>query len=82
MRDGEQGEVVALDPSCQGFSRRRLMDMGFTPGARLEPAIRTFSGDPRGYRVRGTLVALRNDQARQVLVKPAQPHAEKMERAQ
>jgi Fe2+ transport system protein FeoA len=58
------------------------MDMGFTPGARLEPAIRTFSGDPRGYRVRGTLVALRNDQARQVLVKPARPHVERMERAQ
>src|SRR5688572_24711086 len=81
LRDGEAGEVVALDPSCQGFSRRRLMDMGFTPGARLEPALTTFSGDPRGYRVRGSLVALRQDQARQVLVKPAQTHVE-MERAQ
>ncbi len=81
LRDGEQGEIVALDPSCQGFSRRRLMDMGFTPGARLEPAIKTFSGDPRGYRVRGTLVALRHDQARQVLVKPAQPHDTRMEHA-
>jgi Fe2+ transport system protein FeoA len=47
------------------------MDMGFTPGARLEPALTTFAGDPRGYRVRGTLVALRQDQARQILVRPA-----------
>ena len=68
---GTPVEVVALDPSCQGFNRRRLMDMGFTPGARLEAVLTTFAGDPRGYRVRGTLVALRQDQARQVLVRPA-----------
>jgi DtxR family Mn-dependent transcriptional regulator len=66
----QTGEVVALDESCQGFSRRRLMDLGFTPGARLQPSLTTFAKDPRAYRVRGTLVALRSDQARQVLVRP------------
>ena len=70
LPDGEAAEVIALDPSCQGFSRRRLMDLGFTPGARLEPALRTFAGDPRAYRVRGTIVALRQEQASQVLVRP------------
>jgi len=70
LPEGETGEVVALDASCQGFSRRRLMDLGFTPGARLEPQLSTFAGDPRAYRVRGTLVALRRDQAQQVLVRP------------
>ena len=81
---GESAEIVALDPSCQGFSRRRLMDLGFTPGARLEPALRTFAGDPRGYRVRGTLVALRHDQAKQVLVRHVNTTASQpqMERAQ
>jgi DtxR family transcriptional regulator, Mn-dependent transcriptional regulator len=68
---GEDAEVVAVDPNCQGFSRRRLMDLGFTPGAHLEPALETFAGDPRAYRVRDTLVALRRDQARQVLVRPS-----------
>jgi DtxR family Mn-dependent transcriptional regulator len=75
---GQHAEVVALDAGCQGFSRRRLMDLGFTPGARLEPALETFTHDPRAYRVRGTLVALRQDQARHVLVRtvdPAQPAA-------
>jgi DtxR family Mn-dependent transcriptional regulator len=67
---GQDAEVVALDAGCQGFSRRRLMDLGFTPGARLEPALQTFAGDPRAYRVRGTLVALRQDQASHVLVRP------------
>ena len=67
---GTAAEVVVLDAACQGFSRRRLMDLGFTPGARLEPALQTFAGDPRAYRVRGTLIALRADQARHVLVRP------------
>ena len=63
-------EVVALDEACQGFSRRRLMDLGFTEGARIRPFLRSFAGDPRAYEVRGTLVALRRDQADQVLVRP------------
>jgi Mn-dependent DtxR family transcriptional regulator/Fe2+ transport system protein FeoA len=62
--------VAALDDACQGFSRRRLMDLGFTEGARIRPVLRTFAGDPRAYEVRGTLVALRRDQAAQVLVRP------------
>lgn len=63
-------EVVGLDEACQGFSRRRLMDLGFTQGAKIRPFLKTFSGDPRAYEVRGTLVALRRDQASQVLVRP------------
>jgi DtxR family Mn-dependent transcriptional regulator len=71
LERGDEADVVALDVNCQGFSRRRLMDLGFTPGARLAPALDTFAGDPRAYRVRGTLVALRQDQARHVLVRKA-----------
>jgi DtxR family transcriptional regulator, Mn-dependent transcriptional regulator len=75
---GQAAEVVSLDAGCQGFSRRRLMDLGFTPGARLAPALHTFAGDPRAYRVRGTLVALRRDQANHVLVRPIQESDEEV----
>jgi DtxR family Mn-dependent transcriptional regulator len=64
------GEVVRLDDVCQGFSRRRLMDLGFTDGALVRPILKTFAGDPRAYEVRGTVVALRRDQAAFVLVRP------------
>lgn len=63
-------EVAGLDEACQGFSRRRLMDLGFTSGARVKPSLRTFAGDPRAYEIRGTLIALRQAQASQVLVRP------------
>lgn len=63
-------EVLALDDGCQGFSRRRLMDLGFTEGAHIEPVLKTFAGDPRAYRIRGTVVAVRRDQAVHVIVRP------------
>lgn len=63
-------DVVGLDEACQGFSRRRLMDLGFTEGARIRPVLTTFAGDPRAYEVRGTIVAVRRDQAAHVLVRP------------
>jgi Fe2+ transport system protein FeoA len=49
---------------------RRLMDLGFTTGATIRAALSTFAGDPRAYEIRGTLVALRREQASQVLVQP------------
>jgi DtxR family Mn-dependent transcriptional regulator len=70
LADGRQGEVVDLDAACQGFTRRRLLDLGMTPGAQLVPEMRNFFGDPRAYRIRGTLIALRKEQAGQVWVRP------------
>jgi DtxR family Mn-dependent transcriptional regulator len=70
LEQSRGARVVGLDDACQGFSRRRLMDLGFTEGARIRPSLTTFAGDPRAYEVRGTLVALRRDQAAQILVRP------------
>lgn len=70
LSNDQRAEVIGLDDICQGFSRRRLMDLGFTEGALVRPFLRTFAGDPRAYDIRGTLVALRRDQASQVLVRP------------
>ena len=75
LSDNVPAEVVGLDDACQGFSRRRLMDLGFTDGARIRPFLKTFAGDPRAYEVRGTLIALRRDQASQVLVRPVASNA-------
>lgn len=69
LRTGDTAEVIALDEACQGYSRRRLMDLGFTQGARIRASLSTFAGDPRAYEVRGTLVALRRDQSSQILVR-------------
>ena len=63
-------EIVVLDEAVQGFTRRRFLDLGLTPGTMIYPELQNFFGDPRAYRVRGTLIALRKDQAAQIWVKP------------
>jgi len=65
-----RAEIVTLDDAVQGFTRRRFLDLGLTPGTVIYPELQNFFGDPRGYRVRGTLIALRKDQAAQIWVKP------------
>ena len=73
--DHAEADVVGLDEACQGFTRRRLLDLGFTPGAHVTSEMRTFAGDPRAYRIRGVLIALRREQAQQIFVRPGDHHA-------
>ncbi len=70
LADSQYAEIVTLDDAVQGFTRRRFLDLGLTPGTRIYPELGNFFGDPRAYRVRGTLIALRKDQAAQIWVKP------------
>ncbi|MEW6286308.1 MAG: FeoA domain-containing protein [Chloroflexota bacterium] len=69
LPDNQPGEILQLDDAVQGFTRRRFLDLGLTPGAIVYPELGNFFGDPRAYRVRGTLIALRKDQASQIWVK-------------
>lgn len=66
----QRAQIVTLDDSVQGFTRRRFLDLGLTPGTTIYPELTNFFGEPRAYRVRGTAIALRNDQASQIWVKP------------
>ncbi len=70
LKHNENAEIVILDEGVQGFTRRRFLDLGLTPGTQISPELQNFFGDPRAYRVRGTLIALRKDQAAQIWVKP------------
>ena len=65
-------QTIMLDEAVQGFTRRRFLDLGLTPGTKIYPELGNFFGEPRAYRVRGTLIALRKDQASQIWVKLAQ----------
>jgi DtxR family Mn-dependent transcriptional regulator len=69
LEPGRSGIVHRLDDALQGFTRRRLLDLGLTPGAEITTEFASFLGDPVAYRVRGSLIALRRDQARHVLVR-------------
>ena len=69
LAHAQKAEIIALDEACQGFTRRRFLDLGLTPGTTIYPELKNSFRDPRGYRVRGTLIALRREQANQIWVK-------------
>jgi len=66
LKPGEKGIILRVD--MEGTQRRRLMDLGFLPGTSVENKMVSPSGDPTAYRVRDTLIALRQDQAGTIIV--------------
>ena len=70
LRRNEIGEVVGIDDRIRGLTRRRLLDLGVTPGARIRPELEPLFGRPRAFRIRETLLALRDEQAEGIHVRP------------
>jgi DtxR family Mn-dependent transcriptional regulator len=70
---GQNAVVRRIDDQCRGMARRRLLDMGLTPGASVTCVLRSLFGQPTAYRVRGATIALRTEQADYVWVARAAP---------
>ena len=67
---GGRGVVTSL--GIRGAERRRMMDLGQLPGVTIRSEMTSPLGDPTAYEVRGSLVVLRDAQARSVHVEPAE----------
>ncbi len=65
---GQQARVIAITPKLRAPERRRMLDLGLIPGTIVEAELRSPSGDPTGYRIRGAVIALRQDQADQIQI--------------
>ena len=63
---GSQARVVEIAGS--GRHQRRMLDMGFVPGAEVTTVRKAPLGDPIEYRIKGTAVALRCEDADTVVV--------------
>ncbi len=68
LNPGETGKI--LDLKCQGLTRRRFLDLGLLPGTKIEAVMRSALAEPLAYKVRETIIALRKDQANQILIEP------------
>lgn len=64
---GATGVVQSL--LSQGLTRRRMMDLGLTPGARVEAVRVSPTGDPKAYKVRGAMLAFRQEESCKILVR-------------
>lgn len=63
---GEAARIVAVEGG--GSMAIRLLEMGLTPGTKVELVKRAPMGDPLEVQVRGYHVSLRRDEARRVRV--------------
>lgn len=69
LKPGELAEVIGVSEQLRGQQRRRLMDFGILPGASVEIGIVSPFGDPTGYIIRDTTIALRKVQANKIFIK-------------
>lgn len=54
--------------SCTGNIRRRLLDLGLVKNSSIIPVLISPSGDPRAFEVRGSLIAIRKEDANLIYI--------------
>lgn len=74
LKPGEQATVLRLE--VEGVQRRRLMDLGLVPGTTVSADLVSPMGDPTAYRIRESLIALRKNQAKLVIVQRQTDHTD------
>lgn len=63
---GGQGTVTAL--LTTGPMRRRLLDLGLIPQTSITCLGRAPQGDPTAYLIRGSVIAIRAEDAQHILI--------------
>lgn len=63
---GKTATIVSL--LFKGNERRRMLDLGMIKGTEIEAVQKSPSGDPVAYFIRGTLIAIRQEDAKKCLV--------------
>ena len=58
----ENGYIIDLN--AHDSLRRRMLDLGLVKNTKITPLFISPSGDPRAYEVRGTIIAIRKQDAK------------------
>lgn len=64
----ESAKIIGISKECRGENRRRLLDLGFVKGSDVSIDLLNPLGDPKAFLIKGTAIALRNDQASKILI--------------
>ncbi|MDH5415314.1 MAG: FeoA domain-containing protein [Flavobacteriaceae bacterium] len=68
LKLNETSTIIGISKECRGESRRRLLDLGFVKGTTIRIDMESPLKNPVAYLVKGTSIALRNDQASKILI--------------
>ena len=69
LNEDEEATIVGISKECRGEARRRLLDLGFVKGTTISIDLVSPLKSPRAYSVKGTSIALRDDQASKILIR-------------
>jgi len=73
---GKETKIIEISQYLRKNERMRLMDLGFVPGTLVEANLRSIHGDLTAYRVRGSLIALRQEQTDWIKIEPLPSNTE------
>ena len=68
MKVGQRARIVLL--MVEGSPRRRLLDLGFVPETEVRAVMKSPLGIPIAYEIRGSILALRPEDASKIVVNP------------
>lgn len=65
----EIGTVAKIKQiNCTGELKRRMLDLGMVNGTNIKAIFRSPGNDPTAFEIRGTLIALRKEDSKNILV--------------
>lgn len=67
VRLNQEVKIKKID--CNGNIKRRILDLGMIEGTKIKPVFKSPLGDPTAYEVRGTLISLREEESKRIIVK-------------
>jgi DtxR family Mn-dependent transcriptional regulator len=70
LTPGQAAKVEHISPHVRGQERRRFMDLGILKGTVISAEFESPAGDPTAYMIRGAVIALRKEQADQIIISP------------
>ena len=66
LKPGEKGFVLRVE--AEMGLKQRLRDIGFIKGTEVQFLHSSPTGDPRAYKLKNTIVALRNGDAKNIII--------------
>lgn len=70
VNDLEIGEIGVVHKIVgEETIKRRLLDLGLIKGTNIKPVLISPSGDPRAFEFRGSLIAIRKEDAVNIKIK-------------
>lgn len=75
LKEHEEATIIGISQECRGEIRRRLLDLGFVMNTKIEVDLTSPMRNPRAYLVRDTSIAIRNEQAKFILIEKTENYA-------